>query len=203
MTCQLIASPYPEGHLVVSPGREGGIRIGASRYAELRDALPAVPVPAWLVAAARAAWNLDVHGQAAGATVLVRPETAYGYARASYEVNFEHDPGSDLLGVFDQSHTPVADPVRQDVPMPVPVALGRLLALPGTPSVSKPRRPAAQLSASDDVRAGQRHKPQAGGACCKTVGSAYVGSNPTPATPCEDGSLAANSRLGGPFCFVS
>jgi hypothetical protein len=40
MICQLIASPYPEGHLVVSPGREGGIRIGASRYAELRDAPP-------------------------------------------------------------------------------------------------------------------------------------------------------------------
>src|ERR1700761_200626 len=29
---------------------------------------------------------------------------------------------------------------------------------------------------------------------CKTVGSAYVGSNPTPATPCENGPLAANSR---------
>jgi MoaA/NifB/PqqE/SkfB family radical SAM enzyme len=87
MTCQLIASPYPEGHLVVSPGREGGIRIGASRYAELRDALPGAPVPAWLARAARAAWNLDVNGQPAGATVLVRPETTYGYARASYEVN--------------------------------------------------------------------------------------------------------------------
>ena len=29
MTYQLIASLYPDGHLVVSPGREGGIRIGA------------------------------------------------------------------------------------------------------------------------------------------------------------------------------
>ena len=34
---------------------------------------------------------------------------------------------------------------------------------------------------------------------CKTVGSAYVGSNPTPATTCENGPLAAYSRLGGPF----
>ena len=34
---------------------------------------------------------------------------------------------------------------------------------------------------------------------CKTVGSAYVGSNPTPATTCENGPLAVNSRLGGPF----
>ena len=37
------------------------------------------------------------------------------------------------------------------------------------------------------------------GAVCKTVGSAYVGSNPTPATTCENGPLAGNSRLCGPF----
>src|SRR5579859_8188590 len=37
------------------------------------------------------------------------------------------------------------------------------------------------------------------GAVCKTVGSAYVGSNPTPATTCGNGPLAADSRLGGPF----
>jgi hypothetical protein len=37
------------------------------------------------------------------------------------------------------------------------------------------------------------------GAVCKTVGSAYVGSNPTPATTCENGPLAADSRLCGPF----
>jgi hypothetical protein len=42
------------------------------------------------------------------------------------------------------------------------------------------------------------------GTVCKTVGSAYVGSNPTPATLCENGPLAANSRAGGPFllCLV-
>ena len=38
-----------------------------------------------------------------------------------------------------------------------------------------------------------------GVAVCKTVGSAYVGSNPTPATTCENGPLAVNSRLCGPF----
>ena len=37
---------------------------------------------------------------------------------------------------------------------------------------------------------------------CKTVGSAYVGSNQTPATTCEDGPLAGNSRLCGPFFCV-
>jgi hypothetical protein len=34
---------------------------------------------------------------------------------------------------------------------------------------------------------------------CKTVGSAYVGSNPTPATTCENGLWAAETRPGGPF----
>ena len=87
MAHQLIASPYPDGHLIVSPGREGGIKIGVNRYAELRDAAPAAPVPGWLAAAARALWGLDVAGQAAGATVMVRPDTEYGYARASYELN--------------------------------------------------------------------------------------------------------------------
>jgi hypothetical protein len=66
MTHQLIASPYPDGHLIVSPGREGGIRVGAGRYAELRDATPAAPVPDWLSAAARAAWGLDLAGQSPG-----------------------------------------------------------------------------------------------------------------------------------------
>jgi hypothetical protein len=37
------------------------------------------------------------------------------------------------------------------------------------------------------------------GTVCKTVGSAYVGSNPTPATTCENGPLAAETRPGGPF----
>ena len=34
---------------------------------------------------------------------------------------------------------------------------------------------------------------------CKTVGSAYVGSNLTPATTCENATLAANSRANGAF----
>jgi len=36
-------------------------------------------------------------------------------------------------------------------------------------------------------------------AVCKTVGSAYVGSNPTPATRCENAPLAAISRASGAF----
>ena len=36
-------------------------------------------------------------------------------------------------------------------------------------------------------------------ASCKIVGSAYVGSNPAPATRCENAPLAAKSRAGGAF----
>ena len=38
-----------------------------------------------------------------------------------------------------------------------------------------------------------------GQSVCNTVGSAYVGSNPTPATTCEDGPLAERMRLCEPF----
>ncbi len=87
MTHQLIASPYPEGHLVVRPGYDGAIRIGAARYAELRDTPADAPLPPWLADAVSAGWGIDLTGHPADSTILVRPETGYGYARASYELN--------------------------------------------------------------------------------------------------------------------
>jgi hypothetical protein len=87
MTHQLIASPYPHGHIVVSPGHEGGIRIGADRYQELRGADADMPVSVWLTDAVRSGWGIDLTGHLVGNTIRVRPETEYGYARASYELN--------------------------------------------------------------------------------------------------------------------
>ena len=87
MAHELIASPYPEGHVIVRRGAEGAIRIGAARYTELQSAAPHDPVPHWLIQAAHTAWGVDLDDTAAGAAVLVRPETRYGYARASYELN--------------------------------------------------------------------------------------------------------------------
>ena len=53
------------------------------------------------------------------------------------------------------------------------------------------------------ISAGQRHVlGRAERAACKTVGSAYVGSNPTPATTCKNAPLAANSRASGAFFSV-
>jgi len=40
-------------------------------------------------------------------------------------------------------------------------------------------------------------------AVCKTVGSAYVGSKPTPATTCGNGPLAADTRQAGRFLLVT
>src|SRR3984893_1415700 len=42
-----------------------------------------------------------------------------------------------------------------------------------------------------------------GAAVCKTVGSAYVGSNLTPATTCGNGPLAAETRPAGRFLLVT
>ena len=36
---------------------------------------------------------------------------------------------------------------------------------------------------------------------CKTVGSAYVGSNPTPATTCENGPWPADARRFEPLYY--
>src|SRR5271165_578230 len=47
------------------------------------------------------------------------------------------------------------------------------------------RTTAAQDAASNGVCAGQRPRSPLEGTGCKTVGSAYVGSNPTPATPAK------------------
>src|SRR5450755_2191667 len=54
-------------------------------------------------------------------------------------------------------------------------------------------------SALNGERAGQRRVTRVGATGCKTVGSAYVGSNPTPATRCENAPLAANSRASWAF----
>src|ERR1700729_3984186 len=53
--------------------------------------------------------------------------------------------------------------------------------------------PRAAYALVNGVRLGRRR------ATCKTVGSGYVGSNPTFATTSENGPLAGNSRLCGPF----
>lgn len=87
MTNQLIASPFPGGYVVVRQGHEGGVRIGAELYTQLRDATPDTVAPAWLADTAREGLGVDVAGHRIRDTVVVRPDTSFGYARASYELN--------------------------------------------------------------------------------------------------------------------
>ena len=77
------------------------------------------------------------------------------------------------------------------------VAVRRIGGADGSAQVRRTARPPQALC--DVVCAGQGYVEVQTGAGCKTVGSAYVGSNPTPATTCENGPLAAETRPGGPF----
>lgn len=81
---ELIASPFMGDYLVVAPGRPQGIKVSRTRYAELAQA---ETFPVWLANAARRAWSLDVTGQPTAGRLLVRPETAFTYGKATYELN--------------------------------------------------------------------------------------------------------------------
>ncbi|MGH3941216.1 MAG: radical SAM protein [Pseudonocardiaceae bacterium] len=84
---ELIASPFLGNYLVVRPGRPNGVKIPYRKYRELARANPSEINPAWLADAAHQAWNLDIAHQPQSSTVLVRPESPFGYGRASYELN--------------------------------------------------------------------------------------------------------------------
>jgi len=81
---ELIASPFLGNYVVVRPGSPNGIKIPAARY----RALTASEIfPEWLVNAAHRAWDIDLYAQPTRDRLLVRGESAYGYGRASYELN--------------------------------------------------------------------------------------------------------------------
>ncbi len=104
--------------------------------------------------------------------------------------------------IFPASSVACSDLVRgSSRPRPWPVP--RPSVARTAPGIRRPRthsgrrrRPKSRLDARPCWSAGVTRAERSG---CKTVGSAYVGSNPTPATPCENGPLAGNSRLCGPF----
>jgi hypothetical protein len=84
----LIASPFLGDYLVTRPDSERGVKMPHSRYVELDSAASGdLPVPAWLVDVARRCWGLDLTGRKTRDAVLVRKESAYGFGRASYELN--------------------------------------------------------------------------------------------------------------------
>ncbi|WP_432839842.1 radical SAM protein [Dactylosporangium sp. CA-092794] len=86
---QLIAAPFlDEGHLVLRPGSEQGLRIPAGHYEELRDlSARNAAVPDWLSSAAEAGWSLSLAGLPLNEAVNVRRPGLLGYGRATWELN--------------------------------------------------------------------------------------------------------------------
>jgi MoaA/NifB/PqqE/SkfB family radical SAM enzyme len=81
---KLIVSPYLGEYVVLQPGSQGGIKISERKYQELSQASSS---PSWLTSVVRSSWGSDVSKSPFRETVLVRPESPYGYVRATYELN--------------------------------------------------------------------------------------------------------------------
>jgi MoaA/NifB/PqqE/SkfB family radical SAM enzyme len=83
----LVASPFLDDYLVLQPGSPRGLKVPVCERRQLEQAAPDQACPAWLVDAARQMWQLDIGGRSVGEAVLIRRSSAYGYVRASYELN--------------------------------------------------------------------------------------------------------------------
>ncbi len=81
---ELIASPFLGDYMVLKPGEPRGIKILREAYVELAGT---DVFPAWLAQAARSTWGIDLHQEPNAGRLLVRPETAYPFGKATYELN--------------------------------------------------------------------------------------------------------------------
>jgi hypothetical protein len=86
---EVIASPFLDDYVVVRPGSQQAVKIGAQRYRHLlaTAAVPGASSPQWLVDAVRARWDLDLCDRELRNMVMVREPSPLGYGRASYELN--------------------------------------------------------------------------------------------------------------------
>jgi MoaA/NifB/PqqE/SkfB family radical SAM enzyme len=84
---EVIVAPYLGSYVLLRPGCGFGAQLPTRKYQELAGAEPSEWCPDWLVAAARSALGADLAHRRIGDAVLVREESPYGYARASYELN--------------------------------------------------------------------------------------------------------------------
>lgn len=108
----LIASPFLEQHLLLRPGSPGGLLLPEAQYEELRGLNPAGSAPGWLSGAVSDQWaDLDVTGRATGEFLLVRQPSAWGYSRASWEINLgcNYKCKHCYLGLKIYSDMPLAD----------------------------------------------------------------------------------------------
>jgi MoaA/NifB/PqqE/SkfB family radical SAM enzyme len=82
---EVIVSPFLGSYAVLRPGAANGMKISRARYEEIASADGRGP--RWFTDAVRRAWRVDISERPLRETTLVRPETAHGYGRASYELN--------------------------------------------------------------------------------------------------------------------
>ncbi|MFE9409857.1 radical SAM protein [Streptomyces sp. NPDC006704] len=107
----LIASPFLEDHLLVRPGARGGLMLPPERYEELRTYAVDAPAPGWLVDAVTGQWpDLEPAGPLGG-LLMVRQPSAWGYSRASWEINLgcNYKCKHCYLGLKVNSGMPLAD----------------------------------------------------------------------------------------------
>jgi MoaA/NifB/PqqE/SkfB family radical SAM enzyme len=85
---ELIVTPFLNDYLVFRPGSRSGLKLPRDKYRELRQsAMDGSRCPAWLVDAARQRWSLEIADRQVSELAVVRAESPYGYARATYELN--------------------------------------------------------------------------------------------------------------------
>lgn len=85
---QVIVSPQNKKFVALRPGSRRGMQLPRAKYEEVRDAVSAESTPpSWFIEAAATAWGVGLGGAPAPTTILVRPETALNYSRATWEIN--------------------------------------------------------------------------------------------------------------------
>ncbi|MET8831017.1 radical SAM protein [Streptomyces sp. NPDC004610] len=85
---QVIVSPQHRKFVAVRPGARGAMKLPRQKYEELRGgAENDEPLPTWFTEAAQTLWGISLVGAPAPQAVLVRPETALSYSRATWEIN--------------------------------------------------------------------------------------------------------------------
>jgi Radical SAM superfamily len=85
----LLAAPFLGQHLLLRPGSTAGVQLPRSHFDQLAQAAAAgASYPPWLAELARQRWGVELPAVAAmQGRVLVREQSAYGYGRASWEIN--------------------------------------------------------------------------------------------------------------------
>jgi hypothetical protein len=89
MPHDLLAAPFLGRYLLLRPGSTEGVQLPRGHFGQLAQAAAAGGTyPPWLAGLARQRWgmNLPAAGPMDG-SVLVREKSAYGYGRASWEIN--------------------------------------------------------------------------------------------------------------------